>query len=147
MGDSMSFVVRIYGTPPSRPIKNAIVLTTDEWDDFGTKCYYHLSFADDDGDRTEIGSVKILQRDTSKGGKGEPLSRTVLPEQFSSLDSNFISLGQEESYYINLQKSFSKTEVASILEALKDIAWQPDLAVELEPTSAFRNSRMRFNEA
>jgi hypothetical protein len=71
----------------------------------------------------------------------------VLPERFSSLDSNFISLGQEESYYTNLHKNLSKTQVASILEALKDIAWQPDLAAELEPTSAFRNSLMRFNDA
>lgn len=147
MGDSINFVVRVYGTQTTRLIKNAILLTTDEWDDFGTKCYYHLSVADEDGHRTEIGSVKILQRDPSKTVKGEPLSRTVLPEKFSSLDSNFISLGQEESYYTNLHKNFSKTEVASILEGLKDIAWQPDLAAEFEPTSAFRNSLMRFNEA
>lgn len=147
MGNPIDFVVRIYGAPATRPVKNAIVLTTDEWDDFGTKCYYHLSFVDEDGDRTEIGTVKILQRDASKQGKGEPISRTTLPDQFTSLDSNFISLGQEEAYYKNLHKSFSKSEVAAILEALRDIAWQPDLAAELEPTSAFRNSLMRFNDA
>jgi ABC-type phosphonate transport system ATPase subunit len=147
MGDSVNFVVRVYGTPTTRSIKNALVLTTDEWDDFGTKCYYHLSFADTDGTRTEIGTLKILQRDSSKEGRGEPLARTVLPEQFSSLDSNFISLGQEEGYYTNLHKHCSKEQVAAVLEGLRDIAWQPDLAAELEPTSAFRNSLMRFNEA
>jgi hypothetical protein len=147
MGDSVDFVVRVYGKPTTRPIKNAIVLTTDDWDDFGTKCYYHLSFADTDGTRSEIGTVKILQRESSKGDRGEPLSRTVLPERFSSLDTDFISLGQEESYYANLQRHFSKGQVAAILEGLRDIAWQPDLAAELEPTSAFRNSLMRFNDA
>jgi hypothetical protein len=79
MENAFNFVVRVYGTPTTRLIKDAIVLTTDEWDDFGTKCYYHLSFADTNGDRTEIGSVKILQRDPSSGGNGGPLSRTVLP--------------------------------------------------------------------
>jgi predicted ATPase len=147
MEDSINFVVRVYGKPTTRLIKDAIVLTTDDWDDFGTKCYYHLSFADTDGTRTEIGTVKILQTDPSKGGKGEPLSQTILPERFSSLDTDFVSLGQEESYYTNLNKNFSKEKVAAILEGIRDIAWQPDLAAELEPTSAFRNSLMRFNDA
>ncbi len=37
--------------------------------------------------------------------------------------------------------------MAAVLEGLRDIAWQPDLAAELEPASAFRNSLMRFNDA
>jgi predicted ATPase len=147
MGDSVSFVVRVYRKSIAHTIKNAIVLTTDDWDDFTTKCLYHLSFADIDGARTEIGPVKILQKNPSNGGKGEPLSRTVLPERFLSLDTNFISLGQEESYYTNLQKNFPTEQVSAILEGLRDIAWQPDFAAEFEPTSAFRNSLMRFNGA
>lgn len=147
MGTPIKFVVRVYGTPATRSVKDVFMLTTDEWDDFGTKCYYHLSYIDPEGVRTEIGTIKILQFANTKSRSRQTLARTVLPETFSALDETFISLGQEESFYEHIHKTLSKEQRPAVLEALRDIAWQPDLAAPFEPTSAFRNSLMRFNDA
>ncbi len=35
MEGDVHFVVRVYGTPSTRPYTDVFVLTTDKWDDFG----------------------------------------------------------------------------------------------------------------
>ncbi|MNM41015.1 hypothetical protein D3C81_518260 [compost metagenome] len=84
-----------------------------------------------------MGDVKILQR-------GE--RSTKLPENFSDLGEDYFSLGQAEEYYTNMRDHLPKTHWG-ILEALNDVVVKPQLLDEIETTSGFRNSLIRFNEA
>lgn len=122
------------------------VFTTDNWDDYGHKVQFHLSYVDDDGEEHRLGAVKILQRTYADKEPIDVLSTTLLPDAFSELDERFVSLGQEESYYKGLHKLLRKKS-SDVLEALGDIAWLPKLATDFEPTTAFRNAMMRENGA
>ena len=81
--------------PPSpRPV---FVLKKDFWDDFGHKVHFYLSYIDVKGKEISIGEVKILQR-MSRGREPIVLSKdTQLPELFSELGEEFVSIGQEDS--------------------------------------------------
>lgn len=71
---------------------------------------------------------------------------TQLPNEFSELNDDFVSLGQEDDYYQKLHNIFGDNS-GEVLYALSDIAWQPALATEFEPTTSFRNAMMRENGA
>jgi len=116
----------------------ACVLTSDTWDDYGTKCKFHLTYHSEDGNTHEIGAVKILQ-------KG--VLTTIIRESFDDLDDNYISLGQTLEYYENLLRVCGYEDAVIVLTALRDIAWRPQLAEPFEPTGAFRNAILRANTA
>lgn len=126
-----------------RPV---FVLTSDKWDDFGHVVQFHLSYIDGGGVKASLGAVKILQRTSAAGDSIEVAKSTNLPRSFSALDGRFISLGQEDDYYKQIRLTFGK-KAGSVLDALRDIAWQPGLAFDFEPTTAFRNALMRENGA
>lgn len=123
-----------------------LVLTTDNWDDFGHKVQFHLAYIDKGGVETRLGAVKILQRVSGAGKPVELASTTKLPKQFAELDDTFISLGQEDDYYLTMRELLGDA-TGPVLEALRDIAWRPALSVEFEPLSAFRNALLRENGA
>ncbi|UUZ67919.1 hypothetical protein LP416_26565 [Polaromonas sp. P2-4] len=132
----MKFLVRSRGQVVAKAPRPAFVLTTDKWDDFGHEVQLHLAYLDAQDSETRVGTVKILQR---TGDDEEPIavaSRTKLPASFDELGKGFISLGQEEDYYKNLHQLLGR-QVGGVLSALRDIAWQPALAADFEPTSAF----------
>lgn len=122
------------------------MLVKDKWDDFGHKVQFNLSHFDSNGNVQHIGPVKILQRGNPDWSDFEPRESTLLPEAFSALNEEFISLGQEDDYYKHLHALPSGFGEAALL-ALQDIAWQPRLAIPFEPSTAFRNALMRFNNA
>jgi ABC-type branched-subunit amino acid transport system ATPase component len=132
-------------TPRDNP-RSVFILETDNWDDFGHKVNFGMTFIDKDGNKHVIGPVKILQRDRSNSEQFSVALATRLPTTFSELDSNFISLGQEDDYYKNLRELFAEN-IDSVLIALRDIAWEPSLAEAFESTTAFRNALMRNNTA
>lgn len=114
------------------------LLNKDKWDDFGTQCQFQLYYFDEKAIGHRIGDIKILHRQVES---------TELPEEFNRLDDSFISLGQELEFYELLVKTCGEKLAIEVLEALKDISWQPPLAEEFEGKSAFRNALLRFNEA
>jgi hypothetical protein len=146
MSPNYRFLVRAHRQPLTGSPRSVLVLTTDNWDDFGHKVQLHLAYIDEGGKEHRIGTVKFLQRESATLESTVVSTNTQLPVSFNELDERYISLGQEEDYYKGLHALFG-SEVGSILTALKDIAWQPSLAVEFEPTSAFRNALMRENVA
>lgn len=123
-------------------VRDVFALTTDNWDDFGYKTQFHLAYIAADGSETRIGALKILQR----AKNGDIAERTALPATFSELPEEFISLGQEDEYYLELRTRFG-SEAERVVSALADISWRPALAIPFEPTTAFRNSLMRENTA
>lgn len=142
----LKFFVRSRRKPIPQSPRPLFVLATDNWDDYGHQVQFHLSYIDSEGNETRLGPVKILQRTSVDGEPFELATATKLADAFSELDENFISLGQEDNYYQELNKLFGEKS-GDVLDALRDIAWRPAFAADFEPTTAFRNAMMRENGA
>lgn len=123
--------------PPPRAVLPCIVYMLDGWDDYNFKTLYHLCLVKKNGDQEALGSVKILQRGVQS---------TKLPEDFPELPDEFVSLGQEPSYYKNMRQHLPKTHRA-VLAKLNDVVVKPQLLEEVETNTGFRNSLIRFNDA
>jgi ABC-type Mn2+/Zn2+ transport system ATPase subunit len=122
---------------PLRAELPCIVYLVDNWDDYDFKTLYHLCLFKKNGDKEVLGDVKILQANNQS---------TKIPDSFSSLEPEFFSLGQDLEYYENMRKHLPKTH-RRVLDALNDVVVKPQLLDEIETSSGFRNSLIRFNEA
>ncbi len=97
-------------------------LLPDNWDDwFKFNTLYSLVIVDGDGERHVIGGVKIGQFAMDDGQR-----RANIPDSFNELDERFFSLGQDDSYYGNLNK-LSPEVRDRVLRGLRDLARDPDL--------------------
>ncbi|KPZ11837.1 AAA family ATPase [Pseudomonas syringae] len=146
MSSKLKFLVRSRYEAVATSLLPTFILRTDNWDDYGHQVQFHLNYHDAIGRITNLGPVKILQQKNNNGEQIVLASVTRLDESFSKLGSEFISLGQEDSYYTNLHNLLGDRS-REVLVALRDIAWRPALATDFEPTSAFRNAMMRENGA
>jgi hypothetical protein len=140
------FLVYARRQPIPKLPRPAFVLKTDKWNDFGHEVQFHLSYIDEDNEEHVLGTVKILQRTNAIGEPFEVSKATELSDTFSTLDENFISLGQTDNYYKGLHTLFG-SKSGAVLDALRDISWRPAFAADFEPTTAFRNAMMRENGA
>jgi AAA15 family ATPase/GTPase len=102
--------------------RNIVILFHSDWDDWFTySTLYSVVYYDKEGVEFDLGSIKIGQFNMEEG------QRTPnLPEIFKSLSHDFFSLGQDSSYYENLNK-FGDSFRKGMLEALNDLAYNADL--------------------
>lgn len=110
---------------------NEAFLEEDNWDDYHFKTLFHLHYRDAAGQAHRIGNVKIGHSDLN-----EERRRPPVPQRFEQLDDAFFSLGQDESYYDNLNKLGESTR-DDIFRALNDMAFDLNLferALEQEVT-------------
>lgn len=116
----MFFSVR-QSTPPASARSKAFLIV-DNWDDWFTyNTMYSLIYVDGEGQRHQIGSVKIGQRRMRK-----TQSRPNLDNEFDALDERFFSLGQDDSYYEHLH--LLDEEVRNrILVGLRDVAFDLEI--------------------
>jgi len=120
--DSFAFNVLAHGRSLPKKASYQGFLLTDNWDDwFRYSTLYVLVVFDERGIEHHIGQVKIGQFSMA-----EEQRRPSLPAQFLELGSDFFSLGQDDSYYIELNKLGSGLRV-QVLAALRDVA--ADLAL------------------
>lgn len=126
---------RSHKTPVTFP---SFVLVNSDWNDYSNKSLYYLFFYPNISDCKKIGAVKIIHKEADN-------TPDILTENFTVLNENFCSLGQEYSYYENLKLIFNKT-YNSVLWALKDVAIYPDILEEFENHYYFRNSLIRYDE-
>lgn len=102
--------------------KNLIVLYHSSWDDwFEFETSYSLRWYDENGDYEGLGSIKVGQKKMTSGQRVPDL-----PDEFETLDDNFFSLGQDVSYYENLN-NVSDDFLFEVLRALNDIALDEDI--------------------
>jgi predicted ATPase len=94
-----------------------------------------LIYLDEEGKRHDAGQVKIAKRGMNRG-------RTILDNEFETLDASYASLGQSQSYYETLQLLPFHVRKA-ILEALRDIVWDPNIASQFEDEEVFGTSLLR----
>lgn len=97
-------------------------LVQDAWDDWGEfNTLYRLTVFDGDKKKYSIGDLKIGEFSMPRGQ-----SSPSIPSEFPSLDDNFFSLGQDNSFYQNIYK-LQKPLRTEILEKLNDIVIDDDL--------------------
>jgi len=114
-------VVQRYSRIPSSAHSRAF-LVVDNWDDwFQFSTLYSLIVFDAEGEKHEIGGVKIGQFDMEKDQR-----RPEIPDTFDSLDEQFFSLGQDDSYYEGLNK-LGDVVRDYILSSLRDVVADQDL--------------------
>ena len=110
------------GTRPPGQHTNQAYLLEDDWDDwFKFNTLYSLVIFDEDGERHALGGVKIGQFAMADGQR-----RAAIPESFDNLDDRFFSLGQDDSYYDDLNGLGTATR-ERVLEGLRDVARNPAL--------------------
>ena len=116
------FKVLPNGTRPPAQATSQAYLLTDNWDDwFKYSTLYSLVLFDEDGERHAIGGVKIGQFAMAKDQR-----RPRLPNDFDALDERFFSLGQDDSYYGDLNRLGGAVR-DSVLRGLRDVALDNDL--------------------
>src|SRR5271169_6538155 len=104
---------------PAQATEKAFLLT-DNWDDwFRYSTLYTLVICDEHGERHSIGGVKIGQFNMADDQR-----RPAIPENFNQLDERFFSLGQDDSYYADLNQLGATTR-DRVLRALRDVALDP----------------------
>ncbi len=103
---------------PSDRSRSEIFLTIDDWNDYSFYTLFYLTYVNEQGQKLEIGSVKIGYFGQEKQKKARLLG---VNDSFDKLDEKFFSLGQDDSYYDNLNKIGAEIR-DKILDALNDIA-------------------------
>lgn len=110
-----------------------IYLINDKWDDWFTYETLFQVFYYKDGMKRRIGGVKI-------GKKHQKERRPELPEEFTELEEDFFSLGENEEYYETLKEYYFREEY---LKAMNDIAFNLELFEEVREYDVTRVSLLR----
>jgi len=115
------------------------------WNDWWTyKTLHYLYYVDAEGNRHDIGAVKIADlatkytKDKLSGGVQTPLE-----DDFAALPDSFVSVGQDESYYANLLDKLGVKRTGEVLRALNDFTAKPDLFESKRSVPVVYESLMR----
>jgi predicted ATPase len=116
------FNVLAHGARPPAQSQSKAFLLTDNWDDwFKFSTLYSLIVFDAQGLSHDIGGVKI-----GEFGMADDQRRPSIPNRFDELGERFFSLGQDDSYYDDLNGLGADTR-DQILRGLKDVALDREL--------------------
>lgn len=125
-------------TPPTI-FPSFVLVHNENWNDYSKRTEFALFFYKNEEEHENIGTTKITNGKDSN-------SASVLPESFTQLPSDFCSLGQEYDYYRKLKDATGRV-FESVLFALRDAAFFPEINDIFEKNNIFRNSLIRFDEA
>ena len=113
-------------------------LEIDKWNDwFEYVTMFRLSIVDDNGAVKEIGNVKIGQF-----GMTPKQTQPEIKEAFTSLGDAFFSLGQDDSYYQNLNDLGEETRT-SVLKCLRDVSFDQELFLRAFSEHVMQRSLLR----
>ncbi|MFC5411906.1 AAA family ATPase [Larkinella bovis] len=132
------FYIRERSNQVSENDKNIIVLIHDLWDDWFTySTLYNIFYFNHYGEKKRLGSIKIGQK-----GMGVSQRKPNLPEIFTSLSSDFFSLGQDVSYYEELNE-LGEDLRDNILSSLNDISFNQDIYISALEENVTKISLLR----
>lgn len=117
---------------------NTSYLKIDRWNDYSLVTMFHLYVFDSSGMRHDVGNIKI----GFKSQTTEIPTYKKLASEFTSLQSDFFSLGLDVEYYRNLSK-LEEDFRNELLIALNDMALMPDIIQEVKDEDVFRISFLR----
>lgn len=122
---------------PSSGVSTAY-LHIDHWNDFSFVTMFYLSLFDEKGTLHEIGNIKI-------GFQGQTIDKSTygtLGSVFQNLPDGYFSVGMDVDYYKKISK-LSEPIKNSLLNALKDITYTPELISIAQDEEVFRTSLLR----
>ncbi|BCJ51863.1 hypothetical protein Asp14428_33380 [Actinoplanes sp. NBRC 14428] len=121
----MRFEVIPVGGGPRKGIRSRAVLYADSWNDWWEyQTQFYLSIFDDQGAEHDIGQVKIGEMGMVLQPQGSVAPS--IPDKFDRLAEEFFSVGQDVSYYDNLNKLGEQVRDEA-LRALRDIAHDAEI--------------------
>lgn len=126
--------------------RNALVLYSDKWNDYGYCTLYHVVYCDVNGQVKEIGSVKIYCTSMGNVENERKSVQNYLKEKIVDLDERFCSLGQSLNYYMNLKKILPK-EYLSVLARMRDMAVNEEIRENFKEYEGVQNSLLRESSA
>lgn len=130
-----SFSIVTQSFSPNRGETDHVFLERDPWDDYGFRTQFNASYATATGELIKLGNVKVIQKGLESG-------RVELPLRFSSLDDEFCSLGQDQSYYETIRQLVDGAGFR-ILYLLQDIVISSELSERFATERAFEKSLLR----
>lgn len=118
--------------------KNAIFLTEDNWDDWFTySTLYQVMLCEEGGGTRRLGAVKIGEVTMAPGQR-----RPNLPKEFTKLDEQFFSLGEDTDYYESVNQ-LGIAQRSDLISSLNDIAADPKLWKRVSLLDVTRISLLR----
>lgn len=115
-----------------------VLISNRGWNDFGIVSEFTMYFKSKQTKLFEIGRVKIIHTT-------EIHTFEVIGNNFKQLNNNFCSLGQELSYYTNLNNIFGDN-LRNILWAVQDVAFFPTIQENFEHNYNFKTSLIRYDD-
>lgn len=125
---------------PPKSFPSFMLVFNKGWNDYSVWSSFNLFFYSSDKTSYNIGSVKII----SNGD--EQNTSEVIPKNFTELNDNFCSLGQDIDYYQQLKELLGRN-LESVLYALKDAAFFPDIHDRFSRNFKFLRSLIRYDGA
>ena len=124
----------------SRPSEfpSFILVLNKDWNDYSLLNEFNLYYYNSTKECFNIGLMKIIHNDSGN-------LEEVLPKKFTFLDGDYCSLGQKFIYYSTLKEIIGK-DFESVLWALKDVAFFPEIHEKNEKNWYFKNSLIRYDE-
>lgn len=121
--------------PPEFP--SFMLAFNDGWNDYQLRTEFYLFYYDNEQDFYPLGSVKIMHahQDTAE----------ILDDRFVNLSEDFCSLGQSYEFYERLKEQLGRN-FESVLWALKDAAFFPEINDKFEKHPDFKTSLIRYDE-
>lgn len=119
-------------------VNNSIFITDDNWDDFGYKTLFQVSYIDANGREQRLGALSI-------GFKGQGKGHTTIPNEFSSLPENYFTLGDKD--YYEAVKDRGNAFRKEILTALNDMAYNTDIYFKNADQPVVYTSFFRFTSS
>ena len=127
-----------YRSGYSGPTRNIALLRSDNWDDFGFKSTFSLIVYNEQGLELKIGDLKIGFQ-----GQTEGWTQDAVPQDFTHLEPNYFSLGQDADYYKKLINLCPAPLAQEILSALGDVVYDPLKRKIAEEERVFGTSLLR----
>jgi hypothetical protein len=111
------------------------ILVDDGWDDYSFQTLFELVVFDAEGQRIDVGGIKILKRGMTSG-------RVPVPQEFEALDDTYCSLGQDENYYETLATLVGDLG-DQVLRSLRDCVQDPTIYFAFKEEPGFHTSLLR----
>ncbi|MBO4703076.1 MAG: AAA family ATPase [Lachnospiraceae bacterium] len=117
--------------------KDIILFRRNSWDDYGFKTTFNASYCDKDSIEHELGTVKI-----AKTGMPSFSIHDCLKGEFDELSDDYYSLWQTAEAYKRVME-YEKEYHFSVLRALRDVAYDPNIYEKHKDESVLRDSLFR----
>lgn len=135
---TITFKVLGRGERADESSTNSVLLVPSNWDDYSFKTSFEVIFYDAEGQRLDLGTVKI-------GYVGQPhgWSLDAVPKLFETLPTGWFSLGQDVDYYQCVREKLTPDVRLGLLQALADVVADDRSLKAAQNEDVFGKSLMR----